>query len=47
MSSSQNKIVYLILLFILGGYLGHAVGRADRQDAIQQKQIEQSKEVAK
>ena len=44
MSSSNDNIVYWILLFVLSAYLGHAMGRDDRQNALQQQeQIEQRK----
>ena len=45
MSSSNDEIAYYILLFILGAYLGHTIGRADRQNALQpQEQVELRKE---
>lgn len=45
----NNKNVYLyVFLAILGAYLGHAMGRADREDySQQQEQIEQFKQKAK
>lgn len=40
-SFGNNTVVLLLILVVLSAYLGHAMGRGDREDYLEQQKKEQ------
>lgn len=46
-SFSGSTAYFMIFLMLAGAWLGHAMGRADREDSVQQQNNEQQSEQKK